>query len=64
MSSVGSFFLYVNDARSHEPEAILVKLEEKIKTYMLCLITFSENCAVYEMMWNNIVEWGRAHMTV
>jgi len=56
--------LYVNDARSHEPEAILVKLEEKIKTYMLCLITFSENCAVYEMMWNNIVEWGRAHMTV
>ena len=27
MSSVGSFFSYVNDARSHEPEARLVALE-------------------------------------
>jgi len=33
---------------------------EKIKTYILYSITFfSENRAVYEKMWKNIVERGR-----
>jgi len=43
---------------------ILVKGKEKIKTNELSLITFPENCAIYEMMWDNIVEWGRTLMTV
>ena len=25
------------------------------------LLFFSENCAIYEIMWKNIVEWGRPH---
>ena len=32
---------------------------EKIETHILCSITFSENRAVYEIMWKNIVESGR-----
>jgi hypothetical protein len=32
------------------------KFVEKIKTHILCLITFFENHAVYELMWENIVE--------
>jgi hypothetical protein len=41
------------------------KVVEKIKTYILCSVTFFfENCAVYEIMWNNIVEWGRTQMAI
>jgi hypothetical protein len=38
---------------------------EKIKTHILCSITFfPENRAVYEMMWKNNVEPGRPQMTI
>jgi hypothetical protein len=33
---------------------------EKIKTHILCLATFLENRADYEIMWKNIVERGQA----
>jgi len=37
---------------------------EKIKTHILCSVTFffSENYALYEIMWKNIVERGRPQM--
>ena len=31
---------------------------------ILSSITFFENCAVNEMMWKNILEWGRPRMTI
>jgi hypothetical protein len=38
---------------------------EKIKTHILYLINiFPENPAVYEIMWKNIVEFGRPQMTI
>jgi hypothetical protein len=37
---------------------------EKFRTHILCSITFFENHAVYEIMWKNVVEWGRPQMTV
>ena len=37
---------------------------EKIRTDILCSITFYENRAVYEIMWKNVVEWGRPQKTV
>ena len=40
------------------------KSEEEIKIHILCSITFFENRAVYEIMWKNVVEWGRPQMTV
>ena len=41
------------------------KAVEKIKTHILCSITFLfENRAVYEIMWKNIVERGRPHTTI
>jgi hypothetical protein len=40
------------------------KLVEKIKTDILCSIIFSENCAVYEIMWKNVVERDRPQMTI
>jgi hypothetical protein len=31
------------------------KVVEKIKkTHIVCSITFSENCAIYEIMWKNM----------
>jgi len=37
---------------------------KKIKTYILCsVIPPSENCAIYEIMWKNLVEPDRLHMT-
>jgi hypothetical protein len=32
------------------------KVVEETTTYILCSITFSENPAFYEIMWQNIVE--------
>jgi hypothetical protein len=32
----------------------------KIKTHILCSVTFSENLAVYEIMWENILRAGQA----
>jgi len=42
------------------------KLIEKLETHILCPMTFffSENRALYEMMWKKFVERGRPHMTV
>ena len=40
------------------------KVVEKIKTHILCTVTFFfENRVVYEKMCKNIVELGRAQMT-
>ena len=36
--------------------------ERKIKTQILCSINFSENCDVYEIMWENTVESDRPQM--
>jgi len=43
-----------------------MKFVEKIKTRVLCSITFFflENRAVYEIMWKNIVESDRPQMTI
>jgi len=39
---------------------VLYKFVEKIKTHILCLMTFiSEDGAVYEIMWENAVERDR-----
>ena len=38
------------------------KAVEKIKTHILCSVTFSENHAFYEIMWENIVELDRPQM--
>jgi hypothetical protein len=35
---------------------VLDKFVEKIKTHILCSVTFSENRAVYEIMSKNMVE--------
>jgi hypothetical protein len=40
------------------------KVVDKIKTHILCSITFFENGAVYEIMWENFVELGRPQMTI
>jgi hypothetical protein len=41
------------------------KFVEKIKTHILCSITFFfENRAVYEIMWKNIVQRGRPQMAI
>jgi hypothetical protein len=38
---------------------------EKIKTHILCLIKFfPENRAVYEIMWNNIVQLDRPQLAI
>jgi len=38
---------------------------QKIKTHILCSVTFfSETRSVYQIMWKNAVERGRARMTI
>jgi len=39
-------------------------LVEKIQTHMSCSIIFCEYRAVYGIMWKNVVELGRPHMTI
>jgi hypothetical protein len=41
-----------------------IKVAEKIKIHILCSATFSENCAVYEMVSKYIVEPERPQMAV
>ena len=49
---------------SLESQMFPTKVVQKIKTHVLCSVTFfSEKRAVYEIMWKNIVEPGRPHMT-
>ena len=45
-------------------EMFQTKFVEKIKTHILCLITFSENRAVYANMWENILEPEWPQMTI
>jgi len=40
------------------------KLVQKIKTHILCSVTFFENRAVCEIMWENVVERGRTQMAI
>jgi len=41
------------------------KVVEKMKTYILCPVTFfPENCAVCEIMWENTVQPDRPQMTI
>jgi hypothetical protein len=49
-----------------EWEMFQTKFLDKIKTHILCPVTFSpcQNSAVYEMMWKNIVQPDRPQMTV
>jgi hypothetical protein len=42
---------------------LYTKVVEKMKTHVLCLITFSENSTVYEIMSKNIVETEGPQMT-
>jgi hypothetical protein len=37
---------------------------EIITTHIFCSLTFFENHAVYVIMWKNIVEQSRSHMTI
>ena len=37
---------------------------DKIKTHILCSVTFSENRSVRETMWKNTVEPDRPQMTI
>jgi hypothetical protein len=38
---------------------------EKSNTHILCSITYyTKNCAIYEIMWKNIVEPNRRLMTI
>ena len=39
------------------------KIEDKIKTHILCSVTLPENRPVCEIMWKNTVEPGRPQMT-
>ena len=39
------------------------KVGEKIKTHILYSVNFSENRAVYEMMWNIMVQPDSPHKT-
>ena len=53
---------------SHLPQFVLewemfqTKSVEKIKTHILCSVTFPENRAVYEIMWKNTAEPDRPQM--
>jgi len=41
------------------------KVLEKIKTHILCsVIFFPQNCAIYEVMWKNVVEPDKPEMAI
>jgi hypothetical protein len=42
----------------------MMKVVGKIKTNILCSISFSENGAIYEIMWKNLVEPERPQITI
>jgi len=51
-------------AQSLKRELFHTKVVEKIKTHILCSVTFFlENSTIYEVMWKNTVEWGSPPMT-
>ena len=42
-----------------------MKIAEKIKAHILCSVTFfSENIAIYEVIWKNMVAPDRPQMTI
>jgi hypothetical protein len=47
-----------------EWEMFPIKVVEDKKRHILCSITFFENCAVYEIMWKNMVEPEMTQMTI
>ena len=40
------------------------RVVEKIKTHILCSVTFFEIRTVYEIMWKNNVQGDRSHITI
>jgi hypothetical protein len=57
LSFLAQFFL--------EREMFQGNVVEDIKTPILCSKAFFfENCVVSEIMWKNIVEWGRPQITI
>jgi len=42
---------------------VLEKLAEKITAHFLCSETFSENCAIFEIMRKSVVEHDTPQMT-
>ena len=49
---------------SLEWEMFQTKVVEKIKTHIMCSVTFLKNRAIYDITWNNNVEQGRPQMTI
>jgi hypothetical protein len=45
-------------------EMFQIEVAEKIKTHMLCSVMVLENCAIYEIIWKNIVQPGRPQVTI
>ena len=45
-------------------EIVQTKVAEKIKTHILCSVTFPESRVVYEIMSKNMVEPGRPQITI
>ena len=43
---------------------IQINLIDKIKTHLLCSITFRENRDVYDIMWKNTAEPDKPQMTI
>jgi hypothetical protein len=56
-------FLIISRSVHPKNEKRCNKVVEKIKTHILCSITFS-NHAVYEIIWNNMVQPGRPQITI
>ena len=55
--NLAEFFLHL--------EKFQAKAVEKIKTRILCSVTFFlKNCAIYEIMWKNMIEVDRPHLTL
>jgi len=40
------------------------KVAEKIKTHILCTVTFLDNRVINEITWKNIVQPGRPQVTI
>jgi hypothetical protein len=56
--------MYTSDQFFSERKMFQIKVVENIRIHILCSITFLKNCAVYEIMWKNIIDPGRQQMTV
>jgi len=47
-----------------EREMFHTEIVKEIKTHILCSVTFFLNHAIYDIMWENIVDAGRPQLTV